>query len=37
MKQPWVDHTSPETQQAMVAMLRMLVQNTLRTASDRGW
>ena len=37
MKQPWVDHTSPETQQAIVAMLRMLVQNTLRTASDRGW
>lgn len=37
MKQPWVDHTSGETQLAMVAMLHMLVSNTLRKASDRGW
>jgi hypothetical protein len=37
MKQPWVDHTSGETQQAMVAMLHMLVRNTLRKAANRGW
>jgi hypothetical protein len=37
MKQPWVDHTTVETQQAMTTLLHMLVDNALRTASDRGW
>jgi hypothetical protein len=37
MKQPWVDGTSPETQEAVVTMLHMLVQNALTTPLDRGW
>jgi len=37
MKQPWVDHTTGETQQAIVALLQMLVHNALTGASDRGW
>jgi hypothetical protein len=37
MKQPWVDGTSPETQQAVVAMLHMLVENALAETLDRGW
>jgi hypothetical protein len=37
MKQPWVDGTSPETQEAVVAMLHMLVQNALTTPLERGW
>ena len=37
MKQPWVDGTSPDTQQAIVTILRMLVQNALSTPLDRGW
>ena len=37
MKQPWVDATSGETQQAVVTMLHMLVYNALRPALDRGW
>jgi hypothetical protein len=37
MKQPWVDGTSPETQQAVVTMLHMLLQNALTTPLDRGW
>lgn len=37
MKQPWVDGTSPETQEAVVTMLHMLVQNALATPLDRGW
>jgi hypothetical protein len=37
MKQPWVDGTSPETQQAVVTMLHMLVENALASALDRGW
>ena len=37
MKQPWVDGTSPETQEAVVAMLHMLVENALAETLDRGW
>lgn len=37
MKQPWVDGTSPETQEAVVTMLHMLVRNALASALDRGW
>jgi hypothetical protein len=37
MKQPWVDGTSPGTQEAVVTMLHMLVQNALTTPLDRGW
>jgi hypothetical protein len=37
MKQPWVDGTSPETQQAVVTILHMLVENALASALDRGW
>jgi hypothetical protein len=32
-----VDGTSPETQEAVVTMLHMLVQNALTTPLDRGW
>jgi hypothetical protein len=37
MKQPWVDGTSPETQEAVVTMLHMLVRNALAGPQDRGW
>ncbi len=37
MKQPWVDHTTGETQQAIVALLHMMVHSALQTAQDRGW
>jgi hypothetical protein len=37
MKQPWVDHTSGETQQAIVAILHMMLHNAMRAAMDRGW
>jgi hypothetical protein len=37
MKQPWVDGTSPETQEAVVTMLHMLVQNALKKPLNRGW
>jgi hypothetical protein len=37
MKQPWVDGTSPETQEAVVIMLQMLVQNAITTPLNRGW
>lgn len=37
MKQPWVDGTSAETQQAVVTMLHMLVENTIKQTLDRGW
>jgi hypothetical protein len=37
MKQPWVDATSGQTQQAVVTMLHMLVYNALHQAMDRGW
>lgn len=37
MKQPWVDGTSGETQQALVTMLHMLVENTIKQTLDRGW
>jgi hypothetical protein len=37
MKQPWVDGTSAETQQAVVTMLHMLVENTIKETLDRGW
>jgi hypothetical protein len=37
MKQPWVDGTSPETQQALVTMLHMMVRNALTTPLERGW
>ena len=37
MKQPWVDGTSPETQEAVVTMLHMLVRNALSSPQDRGW
>ena len=37
MKQPWVDGTSPETQEAVVTMLHMLVENALKEPLNRGW
>lgn len=37
MKQPWVDGTSAETQQALITMLHMLVENTIKQTLDRGW
>jgi hypothetical protein len=37
MKQPWVDGTSPETQEAVVTMLHMLVENALKQPLNRGW
>jgi hypothetical protein len=37
MKQPWVDGTSSETQQAVVTMLHMLVENSIKQTLDRGW
>jgi hypothetical protein len=37
MKQPWVDGTSPETQEAIVALLHMLVKNAVTSTLKRGW
>ncbi len=37
MRQPWVDHTTGEAQQAIVTMLHMMLHNALEVAKDRGW
>lgn len=37
MKQPWVDGTSGEAQQAVVTLLHMMIHNAIRPALDRGW
>jgi hypothetical protein len=37
MKQPWVDGTRPQVQEAIITMLRMLVENAVQQALERGW
>lgn len=37
MKQPWVDGTRPQVQEAIITMLRMLVENAIQQALERGW
>lgn len=37
MKQPWVDGTRPQVQEAIITILRMLVENAIQRALERGW